>query len=69
MIRNWRELRCGDYFTTATTRLAASGKAARVVYEITDISAGYVECRAIHDHTITRRETLGWVIDNGNEVF
>lgn len=69
MMRQWREIQVGTWFATGDERLNAEGKWVQKVYAITSIAKGYVEYRATHDHTLIYRRTLGWVIDNGHEIF
>ena len=69
MMYQWRDLAVGTWFKTNTMRVDAHGNGVRVVYEIYSIAAGYIGFHATHDHTIRRLETVGWVIDNGYEIF
>lgn len=69
MMRQWREIHVGTWFATGHERINAEGKWVQIVYAITSISRGYVEFRETHDHTKNHRQTIGWIIDNGHEIF
>ena len=69
MMRQWRDIQVGDWFATGHQRLNAEGLWKPTTYVITSIAEGYVEFRATHDHTQTHRQTIGWLVDNGHELF
>jgi hypothetical protein len=69
MMRDWRNIMVGTWFATRRERINAEGVWVQITYAITSITKGYVDFRETHDHTKVHRETIGWVIDNGHEIF
>lgn len=65
MIRNWQLLAPGDYFTLPN-REHHTGKA--VIYRVMKIEQPWVHYRSEHDGT-NETCTLGWLIDNGLDLF
>lgn len=65
MLRDWRMLAVGDLFTLPAQE-REDGRA--VIYKVTGLRNGQVEYRAereVRTHTCS----VGWLIDNGLDIF